>query len=56
MSGLTEQEENTLSDLHSVLADEQWYRDHWLKDGTAFELFRVIEEAVDLVNNLKERL
>jgi len=50
---MTEDQENTLSDLNYTLANEQWYRDNWLKKNTAFELFRVIDEAIDLIGELK---
>ncbi len=56
MKGLTEQEENTLNDLSYLVANEQFYRDNWTKEGTADKLFSHLDEAIDLINDLKDRL
>lgn len=50
---LTEAQEVTLSDLHYTLANKQEYKDNWLEGSTAFELFRAIEEAIGLIDELK---
>jgi len=53
---MTEDQENTLSDLHYGLANEKWYRDHWHNEATAFELFRLLDEAIELIETLKEKV
>lgn len=56
MAGLTEQEENTLADLSYLMANEQYYRDNWFDVETAEKLFSHLDEAIDLINDLKDRL
>jgi len=51
---MTEEQENTLSDMNYALANEQYYKDNWLDSNTSFELFRIIEEAIELVGELKK--
>jgi hypothetical protein len=29
--------------------------DRWHKDGTSFEMWRAIDEAIELINELKEK-
>ena len=53
MSKLREEEENTLSDLHYLVANKNYWTDNWHKPETSFEMWRAIDEAID---DIKERL
>jgi hypothetical protein len=51
---MTEQQENTLSDLHYLVANKNYWVDRWHKDETSFEMWRAIDEAIELIDELKE--
>ena len=52
---MTEQQENTLSDLHYLVANKNYWTDRWYKDDTSFEMWRAIDEAIELINELKDK-
>jgi len=51
---MTEQQQVTLDDLTYFLAHEQHHRDNWYSFGKANEVFRVLEDALFLINGLTE--
>jgi hypothetical protein len=51
---MTEDQGNTLSDLNYLVANKQWWVDHWHQPETSFEMWRAIDEAIELIDELKE--
>lgn len=51
---MNEDQGNTLSDLHYLVANKNYWVDRWHQPDTSFEMWRAIDESIELIESLKD--